>query len=65
MPFGITRNPSMQLSLNSAWGAELCLGECLGIIGQSPLVLIEILQTQGSVPRETGTWMLVTDQLAS
>jgi len=54
----------MQLNLNSAWGAELCLSECLGIVGQSPLVLIEILQTQGSAPRETGTWMLVTDQLA-
>ena len=54
----------MQLNLNSAWGAELCLSECLGIVGQSPLVVIEVLQTHGSAPREAGTWMLVTNQLA-
>jgi xanthine dehydrogenase accessory factor len=53
----------MQLNINSAWGAELCLSECLGIVGQSPLVLVEVLQTRGSAPREVDTWMLVTDQL--
>ena len=53
----------MQLNLDSAWGSELCLSECLGIVGQSPLVLIQVMQTKGSAPREAGTWMLVTNQL--
>ena len=61
---GVERNSSMQLNLNSDWGAELCLSECLGMVGQAPLVLIKVLQTQGSAPREAGTWMLVTNQLA-
>jgi xanthine dehydrogenase accessory factor len=53
----------MQLNLDSAWGSELCLSECLGIVGQSPLVLIQVMQTKGSAPREAGAWMLVTNQL--
>ena len=54
----------MQLSLDSAWGSELGLTECLSIVGQSPVVLIQISQTRGSTPRESGTWMLVTAELA-
>lgn len=54
----------MQLGLDSSWSTELHLSECLGIIGQSPLVVIEVVQTRGSTPRPCGTWMLVTPELA-
>ena len=54
----------MQLGLDSNWSAELHLSECLGIIGQSPVVVIEVIQARGSTPRAGGTWMLVTPELA-
>ncbi len=54
----------MQLSLDSAWGSELGPTECLSIVGQSPVVLIQISEARGSTPRESGTWMLVTPELA-
>lgn len=61
---GIRQNPNMQLGLDSNWSAELHLSECLGIIGRSPVVVIEVIQTWGSTPRAGGTWMLVTPELA-
>ena len=44
------------MALDDAWWARLALEDA---------VLVEVVRTQGSVPREAGTWMLVfADALA-
>lgn len=41
------------------FSSDLSIAEVLSAISDQPCVLIQIMQTQGSAPRDAGTWMVV------
>jgi xanthine dehydrogenase accessory factor len=50
----------MNRSSAGIFSSDLSVSEVLAEISGEPAVLIQVMQTQGSAPRDAGTWMAVT-----